>query len=276
MSISTAVGNQFRKVATPQPSNIISAADVSSPEINELRKINEQLKAQVADKQKELADNLALQESRLIQSQHDKAEALKAKVQSVEQDTSGISIVRNNLTQSDLIECQMLAILNAKRVSTGQQPYKDYTEYLNSFIDTPAPITAERISIVPTTKNDPVTPLDKLAELWLDYEGRPLKANGDVYQIVNGGYYLCWNKSRCYIQKTETSDVNILVIGDTQYGDSILMAMIPNKSFRDLTRAEVDNIIKGKPSYKELFKVYSKLRNFQNVYLDVKNALPVW
>jgi hypothetical protein len=271
MSIPTTVRNQFRKVATPQPTDIISSTDVNSAEINELRKEKDELLKQKAD----LEQSLALQASRKIQSEHDKTEAFKSKVQPVEQDKTGITIHRNTLTQADLVECQMLAILNANRTNKGLPPFKDYDSYLGSF----APASAQPLSstsIVPTTKIDPVTPLDKIAELWLDFEGRPLKAGGQVWQIVNGGYYIGWNTSRCYIQKTETNEVNILVLGDTQYGDSSLMSMIPNKSFRDLTRTEVDNIIAGKPSYKDLFKVYSKLRNLQNVYIDVKNALPVW
>ena len=170
----------------------------------------------------------------------------------------------------------MLAVLNAERERKGQKPFESYKQYLASFSDTPVPMTGNKVSIVSTTGTDPVTPLDKLAELWLDYEGRPLKAEGDVYQIVNGKYFLCWNKSRCYVQRVDTNEVSILVTGDRLYGDCALMSIIPNKSFRDLTRAEFDSIIKGKPTYKDLFKAYSKFRNCQNVYLDIKNALPIW
>jgi hypothetical protein len=168
---------------------------------------------------------------------------------------------------------QMLAIVNSKRVNKGLEPFKDYASYLASF----EPTTLGQKVNPPTEKVDPVCPLDKLIEQMYDAnEGRPVRAQGEVYQVVSGGYYIGWNKSRAYIQKAVTNDVNILVAGDRLYGDCSLMSIIPNKSFRDLTRAEVDNIIKGKPSYKDIFKAYSKFTNYQNVYLDTKTALPVW
>ena len=162
----------------------------------------------------------------------------------------------------------MLQILNAKRVSKGLAPFKNYSDYI-------APVKTEFITQA-NNKSDPVTPLNKLGDESLDFGGQPLKANGNVYHIISGGYYVAWNKSRCYIQKQETSEVDILVHGDTLYGESALMSMIPNKSFRDLTRMEVDSIVSGKPSYKSLFMAYSKLRNFQNVTIDTLNALPIW
>ena len=71
-------------------------------------------------------------------------------------------------------------------------------------------------------------------------------------------------------------EVNILVVGDNLYGDMALMSIIPNKSFRDLTKAEFDSIVRSKPSYCDLFKAFSKFRNCQNVYLDMNNSIPVW
>ena len=271
MSITKQMRNQL---LTPkvQPA-IISSSQVNSPEIEALRKANAELKQQVETKQKELESNLALQAARKIQADHDRAESIKAKQQAP--DKTGISIVRNNPTNADMVEAGMLAILNAKREREGLRPVKSYMDYLASFQDTPAKPDANKISIVPNTGVDPVTPLDKLVELSLDYSGRPLKAQCEVYQVVNGGYFVAYNKFRCYIQKLN-KEVNILVQGDTLYGDMSLMSIIPNKSFRDLTRGEFDNIIKSKPTYADLFMVYSKFRNCQNVQLDTKNALPVW
>jgi BMFP domain-containing protein YqiC len=244
---------------------------VRKESIDELKQLSAQLRKDneaLTQKKNELEERLTLQAARKVQSEYDKALAAQAK-----EDNSGVSITRNVLTQADLIEVQMLAIVNNKRASKGLEPFKDYAAYLASF----EPTTLGQKINPPSEKVDPVTPLDKLIEQMYDAnEGRPVKAQGEVYQVVSGGYYIGWNKSRAYIQKVDTGGVSILVHGDTLYGDSALMSIIPNKSFRDLTRAEVDNILKGKPSYKDLFKAYSKLQNYQNVYLDTKNALPVW
>jgi hypothetical protein len=226
----------------------------------------------------ELEQTLTLLAARKVQSEHDKAEAIKQHT-NIADDGTHVSIVRNNPSNLDIAECSMLAILNAKQVRKGLAPFKNYSVYLGDGTPpeiTPDPLTLGKRSVVPTTKVDPVTPLDKLAELWLDYEGRPLRAEGDVYLIVNGGYYIGWNKSRCYIQKQDDNNLNVLVAGDRLYGDSSVMQIIPNKSFRDLTRAEVDNIIKGKPTYSDLFKVYSKFQNWQNVCIDITKAQAVW
>ena len=104
MSISTTAKNQFRKVATPQ-ATIVSSADVNSSEIETLRKANADLKQQVETKQKELENAIALQAARKIQAEHDRAEFIKSKVQAVEQDKTGVSIVRNMPTKEDLVEC---------------------------------------------------------------------------------------------------------------------------------------------------------------------------
>jgi hypothetical protein len=245
---------------------------VSSKEIKELQAENAELQA----KKNELEATLSLQAARKVQSDHDKskADAIRLKLEAVEDDKTGISIHRNTLTKADLMECQMLAILNEKRTNKGLVPYKDYDAYLAA----QEPASAKPLpskSLVPTTKSDPLTPLEKIAELSLDYAGRPLQAAGQVYNIVSGGYFVCYNVSRCYIQKAN-GEVNILVRGDTLYGDSSVMQMIPNKSFHDLTRAEFDNIIKSKPTYAELFQVYSKFRNCQNVVIDTNNAQAVW
>jgi hypothetical protein len=45
---------------------------------------------------------------------------------------------------------------------------------------------------------------------------------------------------------------------------------------RDLTKAEFDSIITGKPSYEQLFKVFSKMRNFMNVRMNKEKVIPVW
>jgi hypothetical protein len=209
-------------------------------ELVEAQTLNTELKKQKS----ELEQTLTLQAARKVQSEHDKEQAKEH----FKDDKTGISIVRNNPSNLDLMEGSMLAILNAKQVAKGLEPFKNYSEYLGDGTlpeIAPDPLTLGKRSVVPTTKVDPVTPLDKLAELWLDYEGRPLRAEGDVYLIVNGGYYIGWNKSRCYIQKQDDNNLNVLVAGDRLYGDSSVMQIIPNKSFRDLTRAEVDNITKA-------------------------------
>ena len=271
MSILTQT-NQFRK-ATPQPTSIITSADVNSVEINELRKQKEELLKQKAELEQSLALQTALQASRKIQSQHDKVEALKAKVQP--DDKSGVSIIRNMPTNNDLMENSMLAILNAKRESKGLPAFASYGDAMNAPSNIPDPKPMERISLVPTTKIDPVTPLDKLAELWLDYEQRPLRADCPVYQIVSGSYFIAYNKSRAYVQKMN-GEVAILVFGDNLYGDMALMSIIPNESFRDISRSEFDSIVKSKPSYKDLFLAFSKFRNCQNVYLPMENVVQIW
>ena len=199
------------------------------------------------------------------------AQALKAQAQAskVNGDNDGITVNTTHLTNADIAEAGMLLVLNAKRVAKGLAPYKDYSEYVgkpkNYVVNTE---TSQKI--------DPVTAFSKLESEALNFGGQPLKAKGEVYHIILGGYTIGYNKSRCYIQKDGVNQAYILVHGNTLYGESAVMNMIPNKSFRDLTREEVDSIVSSKPAYKDLFRVYSKLTNFQNVVIDVQNALPVW
>jgi hypothetical protein len=273
-----------KKVITPQESKELSAMKAtitsqldnvrtdSTSELNKLKAELDRSKAELAQKKEALEKVLTLEAARKVQSEHDKAEALKQKV--AEQDNSGVSIIRNGLTQADLVEVQLLAIVNNKRVSKGLLPFNSYSEYLAVY-DNPATL-GQKIN-PPAEKVDPVAPLDKLIEQRYDAdEGRPVKAQGEVYLIATQGYYIGWNRSRAYIQKVESDEVNILVAGDRLYGDSSVMTIIPNKSFRDLTKAEVDNIVKAKPAYKDLFKAYSKFQNYQNVYLDTQKSVAVW
>lgn len=254
----------------------IATSKQLSAELTDEQKLNKELHQQVEAKKKELESALTLQAARKVQSEHDKITAAKAKAQP-EHDTTSLSIVRNTVTSEDMIEAAMLSILNAKRATRGLEPFKSYAAYLG-IDETPAPpaTPGNQISIVPTTTNDPVTPLDKIVELSLDYAGRPLAAAGDVYLIAAQGYYIGWNTSRCYIQKASNSEVNILVAGDRLYGELTTMAIIPNKTYRDLTKAEFDSIVQGKPAYNDLFKVFCKTQNFQNVHLNTRNAIPVW
>lgn len=267
--------SQSNKVAADV---IADARKFGSASINELRQLNADLRKQIAEKQKELdqtlQDKLTLDNARKVQAEYDKLEAAKAKEKA--NDKTGISIVRNTLTKADLAEVQILAILNAEQTRKGLKSYSNYDDYLATYTDTPMTQPSTRISIVPATNNDPVTPLDKIVEASLDYAGRPLQAAGEVYLIVSSGYYVAWNRSRCYVQKQDSDAVNILVAGDRLYGELTTMAIIPNKRFRDLTRAEFDSIVKGKPAYNDLFKAFSKTQNFQNVQLNTRNAVPVW
>ena len=251
---------------------IAEAKKVGSQSISQLNKLIEearQLNQDLRNNKSEMEHNLSLQSARKIQGEHDRAEAIKAKT-----DKTGVSIMRNGLTNENIVESAMLSLLNQKQTAKGLPTFKSYSEYIGMNDLTATPYNDN--SIVPTTTNDPVTPLDKIVEASLDYAGRPLLAGGEVFHIVSGGYYVAWNRSRCYLQNEDTNEINILVVGDRLFGELSTMAVIPNKSFRDLTKPEFDSIVSGKPAYKDLFKVFSKTQNFQNVQLNLKNTLPVW
>jgi hypothetical protein len=255
---------------------IAEAKKVGSTITAQLRKLSADLESdniRLLEKKSELEHRLTLQESRKVQSEHDRTQAVKAKVA---EDKTGISIIQNTIGTADVAEMAMLSILNAKQVAKGLEPFKNYQSYLGVCpADQSTPIQEDNC-IVPSTKNDPLTPLDKIVAASYDYNGRPLLAAGDVYHIVAGGYYIGWNRSRCYVQNPNTNEINILVSGDRLYGDACTMAIIPNKSFRDLTRAEFEGIVNAKPAYNKLFRVFSKTQNFQNVQLNIKAAVPVW
>ena len=196
------------------------------------------------------------------------AQATKAQASKVNGDNDGITVNTKPVTNADMVEAAMLHILNSKLIEQGKPTYKSYSDYINP---------PKNYVVNQEEKNiDPVTPLNKIEAEALDFGGQPLKAKGEVYHIVSGGYYIGFNKSRCYIQKDDSNEVNILLHGNKNYGDSSVMAMIPNKSFRDVTKAELDSIVKGKPAYKDVFQAYSKCKNFQNVVLDTTNATSIW
>jgi hypothetical protein len=243
---------------TPQESGMRA---IMSAQLNKIKQETwsdlDRLKKELSEKQAELAE-LATKNSavdQVLSPQVEKPATLESSVEPP--DNTGVSIYRNTLSQADLIEVQMLAVLNNKRVSKGLLPFNSYSEYLEMYGNTPlGPIVNP-----PAEKVDPLTPLMDLGSPMVDNnELAPVRAQGEVFLIATQGYYLGWNKSRCYIEKTDGGELNILVAGDRLYGDMATMNMIPNKSFRDLTKAEVDSILKGKPSYNDLFKAYSKFQ----------------
>ena len=119
---------------------------VSSTAINELRKMNAELKAQVEAKNQELDQALSIETARKVQAAHDKAEAIKSKV-SPQDDKTGVSIIRNGITNQDIAEAGMLCILNAERNRKGLEPYKSYAEYLDAQTDpTLAPVKQSNVS----------------------------------------------------------------------------------------------------------------------------------
>lgn len=264
-------------MATPQ--NVVSSRSIIQKTIDDLKKDNETLRKQ----EEELKTQLSIAEARKVQSEHDKVQSIIDR--NMMKTADGKIVEKPKMVEDapNLYAAGLVSLNNMERVRNGLAPFNTYAEYVKDLTE-PQP---RQISITrparPEPATDPVTPLKDLVQSSkISYT--PKLAGGDVYQIISGGYYLGWNKSRCYIQKigmksnkSDTSSVNILIKCDTNHGEQIVMSIIPTAaSVGDLTRAEVDNIIKSKPSYHDLFEIYSKFQNWDMVYLDLSKAVAVF
>lgn len=225
-------------------------------------------------------ETLTLEAARKIQSEHDKAESKLVKMEKRTITTIDGKEVEAPAAVTDAPTGYwqgIVSLVNNQRVRENKRPFATYQEFLDAPKEEPERnITWTKSTDVNALLADPVTPLDTIITDASIYGKRPLLAGGEVYCIASEGYYIGWNKSRCYIQQTLDNEVNILVRGDRLYGADTRMTILPNDTFRDLTREEVDSIIKGKPSYSKLFEVFSKFQNHQNVQLDITKAIPVW
>jgi hypothetical protein len=113
--------------------------------------------------------------------------------------------------------------------------------------------------------------------------------------VVSQGYYLLYVDGKAFIQSTgkeqlypnnlvkrSKNDSGVMVSFDNDNDeDDSLAEIITTNDMLDpvptqLTRAEFDNIVKAKPSYKQILAAYRLYENTEKVQMNFATALPVF
>ena len=119
-------------------------------------------------------------------------------------------------------------------------------------------------------------------------------AKAQPYFIVKQGYYVMFETGRVYFLKTtdqgqkdrnnvlKTLPARLMASSDTStngakvYTGQMVIYNDLNNSYRDLTRAEFDSIVKATPSQYDLLSVYVQFVNTDEVEMNVTSAINIW
>ena len=119
-------------------------------------------------------------------------------------------------------------------------------------------------------------------------------AKAQPYFIVKQGYYVMFESGKVYFLKTtdqgqrdrnnviKTLPNRLMASSDTStngakvYTGQMVIYNDLNNSYRDLTRAEFDSIVKATPSQYDLLSVYVQFVNTDEVEMNVTSAINIW
>ena len=135
----------------------------------------------------------------------------------------------------------------------------------------------------------------QLEVTYKEYEPLVKKSSATPYFIVSQGYYLAYDSGRVlFLKKNAKGEVDgglPTILRKPLDGASGSGCGVVNSSYvnpnpanknmfqkpqgKDLTSADLDNIIKGKPSVEALLNVYDQYSN-ESIDIEISKAVPIW
>ena len=117
---------------------------------------------------------------------------------------------------------------------------------------------------------------------WKKYEEPVLASPSIPVYIAAQNYFLMWDADKCYFLVANMAVPSILkrsasenISGLTVDNSSILMSKGVGK-YRDMSRAEYNDIVANQPPLADLFRVYIQFCNNDKVLMDTSKATTIW
>ena len=151
---------------------------------------------------------------------------------------------------------------NTKLMAHGKAPFTSYESWVQA---------SENESV---GSNPEVT--------WKKFQDPVLASSTVPVYISSQDYFLMYEQDQCYFLTGKMAVPSILkrsasecVSGQTVDNSSILMSKGVGK-YRDMTKAEYDDIVSSQPPISDLMRVYIPFVNESKVLLDVSKAKTIW